>query len=65
MEEAGILMELGPPTGWGDMATKRDLDYLESRLKDELAARLRGLFFAIAALFLGAVSLLLAAPHFF
>jgi len=27
-EEATTLMELVPPVGWGDVATKRDLDVL-------------------------------------
>ena len=96
MEDAGTLMDLVPPMGWGDMATKRDLDeftvatkrdidefrvatkrdidefrvatkrdmdLLKSDLKDELTLKLRGLFFAIAALFIGVVSLLLAVPH--
>lgn len=47
--------------------TKKDLDLVESRLNnrltDELTTRLRGLFFAIAALFIGVISLLLAVPH--
>jgi len=89
MEEAGTLMDLVPPIGWGDMATKRDLDdlrlatkqdiddlrlatkldldLLKSDLKDELTSKLRGMFFAIAGLFIGVVGLLLAVllavPH--
>src|SRR5690242_17223786 len=30
-ESAGTLMELLPPVGWADMATKHDLDALEER----------------------------------
>jgi hypothetical protein len=36
-------MELLPPVGWADVATKRDLDHLEERLDariDHLEARL-------------------------
>ena len=31
-EPAGTLMELMPPVGWADVATKRDLDALEQRI---------------------------------
>ena len=37
-EAATTLMEHLPPTGWADVATKRDLDKLEVRLKAELLA---------------------------
>jgi len=41
---AVALMSSLPPTGWGDVATKRDLDELEQRLDLRFAARLeRGL----------------------
>ncbi len=31
-EAALVLMEMLPPTGWADVATKSDLDHLEARL---------------------------------
>ena len=31
-QEADILMEMLPPVGWADLATKKDLEILESRL---------------------------------
>jgi hypothetical protein len=31
-----IVTGLLPPTGWADVATKRDLDVLELRLRDEI-----------------------------
>jgi hypothetical protein len=31
-ESAETLMEMLPPVGWGDVATKRDLDALEERM---------------------------------
>lgn len=45
-DEGITLMELLPPVGWGDVATKqdlvllrRDLEVLESRLESRLVAR--------------------------
>jgi hypothetical protein len=35
-EVAATLMELLPPVGWADVATKRDLDHLGSQLRAEL-----------------------------
>ena len=39
-EEAATMMELVPPVGWADVATKRDLDQLEARLDARFEARL-------------------------
>ena len=33
-EEAVTMMELVPPVGWGEVATKRDLDDLRSDFRD-------------------------------
>jgi hypothetical protein len=39
-DDAGItLMEMLPPVGWADVATKHDLDVLEQRLETRLEAR--------------------------
>ena len=35
-EAAATLMEHLPPTGWADVATKRDLDQLTDRLRADL-----------------------------
>jgi hypothetical protein len=44
-EEAVVLMEHLPPVGWGDVATKRDIDQLAVATKrdiDHLGIQLRG-----------------------
>lgn len=35
-ERASIMMELLPPVGWGDVATKADLGVLRSELRSEM-----------------------------
>jgi len=36
-EVAATLMELLPPVGWADVATKRDLGHLEAQLRSEMS----------------------------
>jgi hypothetical protein len=46
-ERAATMMSLLPPTGWGDVATRRDLELLEARIDaklDQLEARFEARF---------------------
>lgn len=36
-EKAAIMMDLLPPVGWGDIATKADLGVLRAELRGEMA----------------------------
>ena len=51
-EPANTLMELLPPVGWGDVATKRDLDNLANVLRVEMHILARTLFLAIVTIVL-------------
>jgi len=38
-QHAETLMELLPPVGWADVATKRDLDLMAQQLRAEMATK--------------------------
>lgn len=61
-EEATTMMELVPPVGWADVATKRDVDNLELAIRADLHRELKNHLLATLGLNLsmlaGAVALI-------
>ncbi len=60
-EDAAALMEHLPPVGWADVATKRDLDLLQTRFEASLSRALQSQTKLFVGWMLGAMTLLLAA----
>lgn len=62
-ERAATMMSLLPPVGWGDVATRRDLELLEARIEAKLGQLTRTFvtwLFASQAAVIAAVSVLIA-----
>jgi hypothetical protein len=60
-ERAAIIMELLPPVGWGDIATRGDLEMVRSEIRTANAELLHRLYFALIASQATLVGLVLAA----
>jgi hypothetical protein len=56
-EEAATMMSLVPPVGWADVATKRDLDHLETRIKADMERLARRLVMWTSSMVMVAVGL--------
>ncbi len=59
-ESAETLMEMMPPVGWADVATKRDLDGLEERMNLRFEAMEHKLLAAFRGELLGQANLITA-----
>lgn len=58
-EEAAVVMELLPPVGWADVATKRDVEQIERQLDrrmDTLERRMDGFEAGMRTYFLALLS---------
>lgn len=66
-ERAAIIMELLPPVGWGDIATRGDIAIVRAEFKAEIrsanAELLHRLYFALVASQATLVGLVLAAAR--
>ena len=56
-EEAATMMSLVPPVGWADVATKRDLDHLETSIKADMERLARRLVMWTSSMVMVAVGL--------
>ena len=63
-EDASTMMELVPPVGWGDVATRRDLDNgldgLANRLRAEWSRQAVGMVIAIVTANTAATALIVS-----
>jgi len=65
-QDAVTLMELTPPVGWGDVATKRDLDELKAdfrELRRHMDAQFRTTLISVLTLMIGLAGLFFVATR--
>lgn len=62
-ERAAIIMELLPPVGWGDIATRGDLEVVRAEIRSANADLLHRFYFALVASQATLVGLVLAAAR--
>lgn len=62
-EHATTMMELLPPVGWADVATKQDLDRLEARLEARLGAKFGTWLFASMGVQTAVLGLIIGLTH--
>jgi hypothetical protein len=60
-QEATTLMELLPPSGWGDLATKRDIEALRLELHADMDRLARRLVTWMSSMMVGLTALAFAA----
>jgi hypothetical protein len=62
-ERAAIMMDLLPPVGWGDIATRGDLEVVRAEIRSANADLLHRLYVALVASQATLVGLVLAAAR--
>lgn len=62
-EHATTMMELLPPVGWADVATKRDLDAVADRLEARLGTKFATWLFAAMGVQTAVLGLVIGLTH--